>query len=155
MGRFKPIEQLKQEQGGKLYGDQAERDMNTPAPRDKMEPKCPKILPREAKAAWRYMKQILQNWGLFNAANGPHLEMFSVNWAWYEHYRKKAWAFEAVRDPNEKKIKNNPHLGHMNQFEQKARYNLSDMGVGTLGLAKIGQALAKTAKKEGIAELID
>ena len=101
------------------------------------------------------MAEILANWGIFNAANAPHLEMYAVNWALYEQYRKKAWEFERKRDPNEQKVAKNQYLGYMNTYERKVQKNLADMGVGTMGLAKIGQAIAKTKKEGGMEDLLD
>jgi phage terminase small subunit len=151
---LKPIEVL-EAQHGKLYGEQADRARNTPMPAGRMEPLCPKDLTREAKAAWRYMAAILKNWGLFNAANGPHLELFAVNWSYYRHYQQKAWEFEANRNPDDDPPKRNGYLGQMNTFEGKVRHNLADMGVGTMGLAKVGQALAHKRKRNEIEELMD
>ena len=86
MGRFKPIEQLEAEKG-KLYGNQAARKANTPAPMDRLEPKCPAWLPKPAKKIWRETKQSLQNWGLFNDANAEHLALFANNKHMYLHFQ--------------------------------------------------------------------
>ena len=150
MGKLKPASELAGKHG-KLYGEQLARVQNTPKPLDKIVPKCPKELPKDAKAAWEYCAAILENWGLFNAANAPHLEMFAANWAWYLHHRKMAYKHERGKD----KLKRNPYLGPMNTFEKKAQMNLAAMGVGTMGLAKVGQAMARATKKEGIEALMD
>ena len=154
MGKLKSLEQLTREQGT-LYGDQRERARNVPKPVDKVEPKCPQSLPKPAKAAWRYCAAILKNWGLLNISNAPHLEMFAVNWAWYQWHRQKSYEFEQARNPEEDPPKRNRHIGPMNIFEKKAQRNLSDMGVGTMGLAKVGQAVVRAKKKEGIEALLD
>ena len=111
---------------------------------------------------------ILENWGLFNAANAPHMEMFAVNWAWYQEERQRAYEFEreaerlwlefeSSTDKKKKapKLGRNLHLGRMHTFEKKAQMNLAAMGVGTMGLAKVGQAMARATKKEGIEALMD
>lgn len=142
----KPTKILELEKG-KLYSDQRDRAELEPQAERCIEPKCPTRFNRQERREWRFFRDILKNYGLFNVANAPFLEFLAANSIKYKECAKiVAEKGIVVKDKLGQPIPN-PFWKEMNRIEEKMNKNLDALGLGTKGLAKIG-ALALKAKKQ-------
>ena len=130
----------------KLYGDMAERAELEPM--SELEPRCPQGLTKEERKVWRYYKSILKTYGLFSIANAPLLELLSRLTAEVQDFRKKSDGHYMVRDPNDReKWIVNPYWGALRRLEDKIMNCLKELGLSSMGMARIGQ-LSVRKKKE-------
>lgn len=141
---------------GKLYGELAEREKYEPKPTRDMKPKCPKTLAKEERREWHFFKKILENYGLFSIANAAHLEMLAVNMAAYRDCLEKLHKTGVIILSQKKVPMYSPYFTALNAIEGKIRVNLSELGLSSVGLAKLGALIVRSNKeKSGMEALID
>ena len=144
---LKPIQILEIEKG-KLYGIQAKREKMEPKPHRNIKVICPKRFSQEEKKEWRYYAAILKNYGLFNIANAPLLEMIAVNTVQY----KKALEIVSEKGIIVKGAKGNvmynPYWSATNKLEEKICRCLSDLGLSSTGLARLGSLMVKSMREK-------
>jgi phage terminase small subunit len=131
---------------GKMYGDMAKRAELEP--RSDLKPRCPATLTKEERKSWKYYATILKAYGLFSIANAPLLDMLARLTAEAQEFHAKSKGHYMVKDPNNKeKWIVNPYWGARHRNEDKIREALKELGLSSLGMARIGQ-LAVRKKKE-------
>jgi phage terminase small subunit len=177
----KPAALLKLEKG-KLYDKQADRAENEPKPIQELIPRCPKGFSKIQRKYWRNFSQILKSYGLFNAANAPILELLSRAWSRYETCQQMIdeWGGEMVLvDPESGEIlreppaedldlgigpqpkrvgvpRLNPYFKPALKLEERIMKSLGELGLSSLGLARIGSMLSNKGKaKSKMEELLD
>lgn len=130
----------------KLYGDQAARA--EVEPRSTLKPRCPAILTKEERKAWKYYATILKAYGLFSIANAPLLDMLARLTAEAQEFHQKSKGHYMVKDPNNKeKWIVNPYWGARHRNEDKIREALKELGLSSLGMARISQFAVKKKKE--------
>ena len=144
---IKPGPMLRLEKG-KLYGEQRERVANEPQGKRKILPKCPKKLTKEQRKEWNYYAKILDNYGLFDVANATHLELLAVNMAAYRDLLDKVQKTGVVIMSTNQIPIYNPYFSAMNAVENKILKILSDLGLSSSGLAKLGSLSVKARKEK-------
>jgi P27 family predicted phage terminase small subunit len=140
---------------GTLYGELAERDKYEPKPARKMTPKCPKILNKEERWEWHYFRKILENYGLFNTGNAAHLQMLAVNMAAYRDCLEKLHKTGVIILSQKNVPMYSPYFTALNAIEAKIRANLSELGLSSAGLAKLGALVARSRETQGIEAFLD
>ena len=142
---LKPIK-MHQLHKQKLYGDQAARVELEPT--SELIPRCPSKLTKDERKSWKYYAEILKAYGLFSIANAPLLNILARLTAEANEFHDKSKGHYMVKDPNnhEKWIVN-PYWGARHRNEEKIMAALRDLGLGSLGMAKIG-SLSVRKKKE-------
>ena len=151
----KPAALLEVEKG-KLYGDQAERAASEPAPAKPIRPTCPGRFSKEEEKEWRYYKRVLENYGLFNIANAPLLELLATNTVHYKQCVKRVNDSSIiVKGPNDG-FMYNPYFNAMNKIEGKIQKCLDQLGLSSSSLARIGALVVRGKKqKDEMEDLID
>jgi phage terminase small subunit len=176
----KPAALLKLEKG-KLYDQQADRAENEPKAVQELLPRCPTGFSKIQRKHWKYFSQILKSYGLFNAANAPILELLAVDWVlWKEGHQgiEDLGGLVVLADPISGAILKTPSempldLGigpkpligvpRLNPFfkpamklEERIMKSLGELGLSSLGLARIGSLVSKQHKaKSKMEELLD
>jgi hypothetical protein len=147
---IKPIE-LHQLSKPKLYGDQAARA--EVEPRSNLKPRCPSILTKAERKAWRYYAEILKAYGLFSIANSPLLDMLARLTAEAQEFHEKSKGHYMAKDPNNReKWIVNPYWSARHRNEDKIMAALRELGLSSLGMAKIGQLAVKKKQSNGFFE---
>jgi len=132
---------------GVLYGDQKERAENEPAAGLNMVPRCPRRFSKEEKREWRFFVSILKNYGLLTTANATLLELLATNMAQYKECTAKvAQTGMIIKSPQDFPIYN-PYWTAANKLEEKIQKCLSELGLSSSALARIG-ALVIRGKKQ-------
>jgi len=141
---------------GKLYGEVAERVEKTPKQKKTMKPRCPQRLTKAQRREWRFYANILKNYSMFTVANAPVLELLAVNTVQYKECLDKVQSTGMlIKSPNGFPIYN-PYWTAMNKIEDKILKCLSELGLSSTGLARIGSLVAGSQKKKSEMEtLID
>jgi len=141
---------------GKLYGKQVQRIDNTPKDGKNMKPRCPSHLSKDAKREWKFYAKVLQNYNLFTVANQAILDLLAVNTVQYKECLQKVEQLGLLLEsPNGFPVYN-PYWSAMNKTEDKIHKCLSELGLSSAGLAKIGSlAAGAISKKTKMEELLD
>jgi len=141
---------------GKLYGDVAARVEMTPKARKNRRPRCPQRLTKAQRKVWHYYADILKDYGMFTLANGPILEFLAINTVFfYECYDDVRENGILIKTDNGNWIYNQA-FNAMNKIEGKILKYLSELGLSSTGLARIGSLMTGAAKKKSeMEELID
>lgn len=142
----KPIALLELEKG-KLYSDQRDRSELEPKPAKEIKPRCPKRFSKDERREWRYFASILKNYGLFTIANAPMLELLAVNMVQYKDCAKVVSEKGIIVKGPMGGFMQNPHWQAGNKLEDKIMRILSDLGLSSSSLARIGQLMVR-AKRE-------
>ena len=141
---------------GKLYDEQRDRQELTPAPREELIPRCPARFSKDEKREWRYVKRILENYGLFSIANAVTLEMLATNRVLYKECAADVADRGMILKKGKSLEKYNPYWTAQQKLEAQINRNLQDLGLTTTGMAKIGSLSLKAKKqKEGMEALLD
>lgn len=140
----------------KLYGDVAARVENTPKPKKIMKPRCPQRLTKDQRREWRFYATILKNYSLFTIVNAPVMELLAVNTAQYKECLKKVEDTGLlIKSPSGFPIYN-PYWTAMNKIEDKILKCLSELGLSSTSLARIGSLVAGSRRgKSEMEDLID
>ena len=140
---------------GKLYGDLAARAAAEPKPLKKMRPKCPRRLSKDEKKYWREFGKILENRGLFDAANAATLETFVVNYVLWLKCKEKLEEGDIIVTSAKGRSMINPAFYAMLAVGKEIRADGDRLGFSSQAMAKLGSLSARAKKKEGIEELLD
>lgn len=152
----KPTALLKLEKG-KLYDQQRERSKAEPTAQIETKPQCPVRFNKKEKQAWKDIGAILDNYGLFTAANALQLELLATAWAQYVDVSDKL-----SQNPNI--ILKGPDGGYMYNPYFNAQHKLGkliekyaqNLGLSSLALAKIGNFVVRGKKqKDELEDLMD
>ena len=152
----KPTALLKLEKG-KLYDQQRERSKAEPAAQIEIRPQCPTRFSVKEKKVWKDIAAILDNYGLFNAANALQLELLATAWAQYVDVSDKL-------SHNPSIILKGPDGGYMYNPYFNAQHKLGkiiekysqNLGLSSLAMAKIGAAVVHGKKqKDELEDLMD
>jgi phage terminase small subunit len=140
----KPMAQHKLEKP-KLYGDLAER--SELEPESNLIPKCPDILTKEERKAWRYYADILKSYGMLTIANAPMLEIVARLHAETIDFHDKARGKPIIKSPKGDGYIVNPFWSARKKNEDTMIVLLKELGLSSIGIARLG-SLALTAKKK-------
>lgn len=140
---------------GKLYDQQRDRAENEPKPKP-IKPKCPKHLSPEAKKEWHHHAKILDKCEIFTIANAPLLELLAVNVSTYKGCLEKTQKMGIlIKSPNGFPVYN-PYWTAQNKCEDQIKKCLSELGLSSIGMAKIGNLIVKSKKeKNEFEEMLD
>lgn len=141
---------------GKLYGEVAARVENTPKPRRDLKPRCPQWLTSEQRKIWRHYGKILKNYGMFTAANQAHLNYLAI----YEsRFKRAAKSIESdgITAMTESGFEvQSATFQIMNRCFQNCMKILSELGLSSTGLAKIGSYVSNSQRRKSeMEDLID
>ena len=125
----------------KLYGNLAARA--EVEPRSDIEPRCPVQFSDAEKKAWKYYKQILKTFGLFNIANAPMLDILSRLHAETLVFHEQCKGKPIVKDPQSGGFRVNPIWSARHKNEERIIAILRELGLSSLGLAKLGSLMVK------------
>lgn len=141
---------------GTLYGVQRERVENEPRAERHMVPKCPERFSREEKREWRFFVSILKNYGLLTMANATLLELLATNMAQYKACAEKvAQTGMIIKSPSNFPIYN-PYWTAANKLEEKIHRCLSELGLSSSALARIGALVIRGKKRKSeMEDLLD
>lgn len=156
VGRKPLPEELHRLEKPEIYGEVAARIQNTPKPKKEMKPRCPQRLTKKQRKEWRFYASILKNYGLFTVANAPLLELLAVNTDQYKECLDMVQTNGIlIKSPNDYPIYN-PYWTAMNKLEGKIIKILSELGLSSTGLAKIGSYVSNSQRRKSeMEELID
>lgn len=144
-------------QKGKLYDEQRDRGDLEPKPRRETKLKCPKRFTDSEKKVWRSLKSVLENYGLFIAANAINVELLTTVWTQYLEMCQKMIETKhiIIRDPVGVSMFN-PYFDAQHKLGQLANKYANELGLSSLSLAKIGSLRLKAKKdKEALEDIID
>ena len=155
-GRKPKPSELHQLEKGKLYGEVAARVENTPKSRRDLRPRCPQWLTSSQRKIWRHYAKILKNYGMFTAGNQAHLNYLAIYEDGFKKSAKKITqgGFTMLTE-NGFEVQT-ANFTIMNRCFQNCMKILSELGLSSTGLARIGSLVAGAAKKKSeMEELID
>ncbi len=144
---FKPIALLKLEKG-KLYSDQADRAESEPKSIMEIKPRCPQRFGKEECREWKHFASILKNYGLFNIANAPMLELLAVDMKQYKECTKEVSEKGIIVKGPRGGFMKNPYWQAANKLEDKIMRILVDLGLSSSSLARIGSLIVKKKKEK-------
>jgi P27 family predicted phage terminase small subunit len=133
---------------GKLYDEQRDRGKLEPKPLKELIPRCPKRLSKEERKEWKYFAAILKNYGLFTIANSPMLDLLATNSAQYKDCAEKVSKTGIIIKGPLGNPMYNPYWNAVNKLEDKIMRILTDLGMSSSGLAKIGSLMLKKKKEK-------
>ncbi len=153
--RPKPTALLRFEKG-KLYSDQRDRAALEPQPEREATPRCPRRLSKAERRAWKEVAAVLENYGLFTAANAIELELLATALAQYLECCARMKQHPAIIIPG-------PDGGHMYNPWFNAQHRLGalvdryaqNLGLSSIALAKVGGLMLKARKQSEMEELLD
>ncbi|OPY83439.1 MAG: Phage terminase, small subunit [Syntrophus sp. PtaU1.Bin005] len=155
MSRIKPTSVLELEKG-KLYSDQRDRAALEPKPTKDMIPRCPSRFSREERKAWKDIAAVLKNYGLFTAANSLQLELLATAWVQYlDCCRQMADSGQIIIQGPQGGAMYNPYFNAQHKLGALVDKYSQNLGLSSLGLAKIGTLMLKSKKKSEMEELLD
>ena len=144
---IKPTALLQLEKGT-LYDKQRERAELEPKPAKELKPRCPKRFSKEERREWKYYAAILRNYNLFTVANAPILELLATNTVHYKECTKVVAEKGIITLGPKKQPMYNPFFSAMNKIEEKIQRCLTDLGLSSTALARIGSLLLKNKKEK-------
>jgi len=151
---IKPTALLKMEKG-KLYSDQRDRAELEPQPMRNLQPKCPRGFSKEERREWKFFAEILENYGLFTVANATHLELLARTVAQYRDCAARVSKSGIIVKGDKGQPMENPYWKVERKLTETVLRILSDLGLSSTGLARIGSLALKAKKTEGIEEFMD
>ncbi len=134
----------------KLYGQMAKQaEME---PRSSMIPRCPKRLSPAERKIWKNIASILKSYGLFSAANAVQIEMLATTWCQYliasADLQDKTKGNLFIADGKGKGgFRENPILATQRRLRSEISVFCSNLGLSSMGMARIGLASAKKKKE--------
>lgn len=142
---------------GKLYDKQAARAEYEPRQVLAMEMRCPRGFSKQEKKEWKYWSSIFSAYGLMIPANMQHLKMLCTYTAELAEYNERARNRPVIktRKRGEDSWEWNPYWTARNRLNELIMKILSECGVSSTGLAKLGSLMVKAKKEEGIQSLFD
>ena len=141
---------------GKLYGEVAERVENTPKAKKEMRPRCPQRLTPAQRKVWRQYAVILKNYNLFTIANAPIMEFLAIDTAFFYELYESVIKKGPILTSEGGNPYQNPSWQAMNKTQEKIMKCLSELGLSSSGLARIGSLVAGAQRKKSEMEgLID
>ena len=144
---LKPTALLKIEKG-KLYDIQAERERLEPKPFKELQFRCPGRFTKEERKEWKYLASILKNYGLFTIANAPLIELLASNIVHYKFCSVIVSKTAVITKGPKGGLMFNPYWNAVNKLEEKICRCLSDLGLSSTGLARIGSLMVKSRKEK-------
>jgi len=153
----KPLpNEIHQLEKDKLYGDVAQRVSRTPKPKKDLKPRCPQWLSKDQRKIWRHYGRILKNYGMYTAANESHLTYLAIYEDQFQTAAKKIRS-EGITTVTENGFEvQNATFQIMNRCFSNCIKILSELGLSSTGLAKIGSLMTGAAKKKSeMEQLID
>jgi len=134
----------------KLYGKQKDRVASEPTQKDESKkPVCPGGFTKPEREIWQKYADILDEYGMFNMANGHVLELLVRNVVdrnkCVEHVKD-----EGICIDNGRGLVHNPYFTAKNKSEELIMKYLNMLGLSGTGLAKLGclQSNSKDKKSE-------
>lgn len=156
MGRLPKAYEIHKLEKGIVYADPRDRHELEPRPSMEVLPRMPKGMTAGEKREWRYFRKICEVYRIFNAANGPTLELLARNMAAYRNLSAKVAEQGIIVMGKGGFPAYNPHWTAMNIVEAKVVKGLQELGLSTTALAKIGSLSLKAKKqREGMEALLD
>lgn len=151
----KPIATHKQEKE-KLYGDLAERAEIEPEPIQIKKIVPPRYLSKNQKKEWKKFASILRDLSLFHNANSQFLEMLAINVDMYKQCIENIETMGMTELTEKKECIINPYLKIKSKCEEKIIKILSELGLSSTALAKLGSIMVDAKKKKSkFEELLD
>jgi len=147
MNRPKPTALLKFRKG-KLYGDQAAREENEPKAKREIIPQCPEVLREDERQEWNYFALILDNYGLLTIANAPMLELLAANMAQYKECMKSIRQDGIIIKDKLGRANQSIYWRTANKLEEKILKILTELGLSSVALCRIGGFVAKKKKEK-------
>lgn len=143
----KPTALLEMEKG-KLYSDQRDRQEFEPQPMEAVKPRCPRRFSKEERRAWKEIGSVLENYGLFTAANAIQLELLATAWAQYVEASRKLSETPAiiVKGPDGNWMYN-PWFNAQHKMGALVDRYSQNLGLSSMQLAKIGSLMLKKKKE--------
>ena len=155
-GRRPKPEQIHRLEKDKLYGEVADRVDKTPKPKKEMRPRCPQWLTRDQRKIWRNYAKILKNYGMFTVANQAHLNFLAIYEAEFKKTAEKLSTAGITSTTESGYEVQSVNFQIMNRCFSNCLKILSEMGLSSTGLAKIGSLVVGAQKKKSEMEgLID
>ena len=126
----------------KLYGVVKARVENTPKAQKPLKPRCPSFLGKDARKEWNAIAKVLKNYNLFVSANQDYLNLLAVNRVFYKE------CLEVVLERGFDSPEGKKSWGALNTIEKKMIACLKELGLSSMGLAKIGATTAAALKNK-------
>lgn len=142
--------------GEKIYGSLKDRVNNEPTQKDKTKkPICPSSFTKPEREIWQKYADILEEYDLFNLANGQILTLLVGNIRdrdiCIKHVKKEKICVETTRG-----LTHNPWFKAKNKCEENIIKYLNLLGLSSMGLAKLGCIQAQSKKKKSeMEEMLD
>lgn len=156
MGRHPTPTKLLELQKGKLYEDQRDRAKFEPEPEREIKPRCPSRFSKAERRAWKEIAAILENYGLFTAANAIQLELLATAWAQYlEMCAKMAEAKSIVFQKSDGGWEYSPYFRTQHKMGNLVDRYSQNLGLSSMQLAKIGSLRLKKKKESDMESLLD
>ncbi len=151
----KPTALLKFEKG-KLYSDQRDRAALEPKAEKESTPRCPRRFSKEERRAWKEIAAILKNYGLLTPANAIELELLATAWAQYLECCARMTQHPAIiiEGPDGGKMYN-PYFNAQHRLGGLVDKYAQNLGLSSVGLAKVGGLMLKARKQSAMEELLD
>lgn len=155
MGRRRVPTNILVARNGKLYDKQAARAEAEPKAKLNLRPIMPAGFSKPEQAAWKYLADTLDNYGLLSAANAIHMEMLARHICMYRKYAAIVSEAGPCID-TESSQKLHPAFIAMRQIGADINRDLASIGLGSLGLAKVGSLVVKAhQEKNDLEALLD
>lgn len=151
----KPTALLEMEKG-KLYSDQRDRSALEPKPEREIKPRCPQRFSTEERRAWKEIAAVLKNYSLFTVANSMQMELLATAWAQYLDCCEKMSVSKKIiiRGPDGGAMYN-PFFNAQHKLGSLVDKYSQNLGLSSIGLAKIGSLMLKAKKKTEMENLLD
>lgn len=151
----KPTALLELEKG-KLYSDQRDRSALEPKPERELKPRCPARFSAEERRAWKEIAAVLKNYGLFTVANSMQMELLATAWAQYlDCCEKMSVTKKIIIDGPDGGAMYNPFFNAQHKLGALVDKYSQNLGLSSIGLAKIGTLMLKAKKKTEMENLLD
>lgn len=137
-----------------IYGDLKNREDAEPEQKSDETPQCPREFSKREKEIWHKYAHILEEYSLFNLANGPILELLTKN------LRDREKCLDIVKkegicvDSYRGRVYNAYWMAK-NRCEENILKHLNLLGLSSLGLARLGCLSSKKKKKSEMEGLLD
>jgi len=129
---------------------------NTPKAKKEMRPRCPQRLTKAQRKWWRFFANILKNYGLFTIANAPIMEFLAIDMVNFYKLHEEVGKKGIILTSKDGNPYQNPSWNAQNKTWEKIMKMLSELGLSSSGLARIGSLAAGAQRKKSEMEgLID
>lgn len=127
-----------------------------PKPIKNIIPRCPSRFNDEEKKEWKFYKRILENYGLFNLAAQPTLELLCVSMAQYKACATTVGESGIIIKGGDGLPTKNPYWEAMITIEKQIEKYHKALALSNAGLAMIASvAIAAQKQKSELEELMD